>query len=477
MNGATCVRLQLRSSDRQALVSESSRPSTALIGICILLFFSVLSFGAVEEWSISILEFGLGLLFLAWTASQTSASRLQIKSCPLYAPVALFAVVVVIQLGFGLTAYRFATWISAVEYLSYAILIFITVEILSDSSSAESLVWAFTLFGFALALFAVIQDLTSNGKIYWLRTLHNGGAIFGPYVNRDHYAGLMEMLAPIPIVLSMSSLISGGKRGVVALAGVVMAGSIVLSQSRAGTAAFLGEMVLLQAVLLGRRKNGRITATLVGFCLMVLAFVAWVGTSALWHRFSELQDWMRLTILKDGLQMFWHKPILGWGLGTFTTVYPQFRSFYTNLFVNAAHNDYVQVLVETGLIGFAAVVWFIVQVYRAGLGNADGWNHNWSRALGLSALIGCSGLLIHSAFDFNLQIPANACMFYFFCAVTTETASLPEGRERKGRPRTEFRGTILQPDFGKNRLTDKQLPSCIELHEKSSFRTGENKCR
>jgi O-antigen ligase len=186
---------------------------------------------------------------------------------------------------------------------------------------------------------------------------------------------------------------------------------------------------------------------------------------------------MRLAILKDGLQMFWHKPILGWGLGTFTTVYPQFRTFYTNLFVNAAHNDYLQVLVETGLIGFAAVMWFIFAMYHSGLRNADGWNRNWSRALGLSALVGCTGLLIHSAFDFNLQIPANACMFYFLCGVTTVTASVPERLSPKGHERKDFRGIVLQPDFRKKRLKDEWLQSSFDLPERPRFRNGEGECR
>jgi O-antigen ligase len=470
MNAATTVQLQLRSADRPASVSEPSRSSVLLIGICTLLFFSVLSFGAVEEWSLGILEFGLGLLFLIWAAGQLIAGRLKLESNPLYGPVAVFAAVVAVQLGFGLTAYRYATWVSAIEYLSYATLLFLTVESLSDQDSAKTLVWAFTLFGFALAVFAVIQDLTSNGKIYWLRTLHDGGELFGPYVNHNHYAGLMEMLVPIAIVLSASSLISGGKRTLAALAAVVMAGSIVLSQSRAGTAAFLFEMVLLVVLLLPRGRDGRIAATLGGLCLMVLAFVSWIGTPALWHHFSDLQDWMRLAIFKDGIEMFWHKPILGWGLGTFTTVYPEFRSFYTNLFVNAAHNDYIQVIVETGMVGFAAVVWFILMVYRLGLRNADGWNRSWSHALGLSALVGCTGLLVHSAFDFNLQIPANACLFYFLCAVTTATASRPGRCSPKGDERKHFQVTVLQPDFReRRRLRDEQLRSSIELPKKAAF--------
>ena len=129
-------------------------------------------------------------------------------------------------------------------------------------------------------------------------------------------------------------------------------------------------------IALTKRRRGRVAAGVGAVCLLVLAFVAWMGTEALWHHFSDLQDWMRLAMSKDGLRMFWQKPVLGFGLGTFTTVYPQFRSFYTNLFVNAAHNDYVQVLVETGLVGFAAVVWFIVEVYRAGLRNVEDWNRD-----------------------------------------------------------------------------------------------------
>ena len=58
--------------------------------------------------------------------------------------------------------------------------------------------------------------------------------------------------------------------------------------------------------------------------------------------------------------MFSHRPVLGWGLGTFPTVYPSYRSFYTNLFVNEAHNDYAQLLVETGLLGFGLMLWFLI---------------------------------------------------------------------------------------------------------------------
>ena len=408
------------------VIAVSRRLSRVVCGICALLMFSILSFGAVEPWSITILEVGSVVLFMAWAGGQFISGEIKIRSSPLYLPVALFGLAVILQLSFNLTAYRYATLIAGLEYVAYAVLLFLTIQSLVNAQCSKVVIWILVLFGFALAMFAVTENLTSTSKIYWVRMPRTGGSIFGPYVNRDHYAGLMEMLCPVPIVLSLSTLLRGTRRILVSFAGVVMAGSIVLSQSRAGAASFLVEMALLLVLVLGSRRRTRAAATVGAVCLTVVAFAAWFGTSDLWHRFSNLQDWMRLAIFKDGLRMFWRKPVLGWGLGTFTTVYPQYRSFYTTLFVNAAHNDYIQALVETGFVGFAAILWFLIAVYREGLRNLESWSRSWSRTLGLASLIGCTGILVHSAVDFNLQIPANACVFYFLAAVTTSTACLIE---------------------------------------------------
>jgi O-antigen ligase len=416
------------------------RLSPVLCGICGLLVFAILSFGGVEQWSISVLEIGSGLLSLAWAARQLLCAEIEIQSNPLYLPAALFGLAVVLQLSLNLTAYRYATLVASLEYLAYGMILFLTAQSLVNAQCSKLVIWVFVLFGFALAMFAVTQNLSSNGKIYWVRLPRNGGAIFGPYVNRDHYAGLMEMLCPVPIVLTLGALLRGTKRILLGFAGVIMAGSIVLSQSRAGAASFFVEMALLLGLLLGTRRRTRVGAAIGSVCLMAIAFAAWFGSAELWHHFSNLQDWMRLAIFKDGLRMFWRKPILGWGLGTFTTVYPQFRSFYTNLFVNAAHNDYIQALVETGIIGFAAILWFVIATYRGGLRNLTSWRHSWSRTLGLAALIGCTGILVHSALDFNLQIPANAGVFYFLAAVTTSTASLPEPSSSRRSSRSSARG-------------------------------------
>ena len=130
--------------------------------------------------------------------------------------------------------------------------------------------------------------------------------------------------------------------------------------------------------------------------------------------------------------MFSHRPIWGWGLGTFPTIYPSYRSFYTNLFVNEAHNDYAQLLVETGLLGFGLMLWFLVRLYQYGLPTSRRWEFKWDGAVSLAALLGCTAILFHSFVDFNLQIPANAALFYVLCGLAASplTKSSRSGRSR-----------------------------------------------
>jgi O-antigen ligase len=122
------------------------------------------------------------------------------------------------------------------------------------------------------------------------------------------------------------------------------------------------------------------------------------------------------------------RPIAGWGLGVFPIVYPQYRSFSTDLLVNQAHNDYAQALVETGVLGFACVVWFIVNLYRSGIQNLRA--HSKVATAGvLGPLVGCSGILVHSFSDFNLHVPANAALFFVLCGMASAKMEYAEARQ------------------------------------------------
>ena len=396
-----------------------------LYGTFSLLLFGPLAFGAVYPWSIFILEGGAALLFLLWEWRQASSSELSVTLNALFVPMLVFAGLIATQVVFGLSAYRYDTVSDSLLYCAYGVLCFLVVQSLRRTSQVKALAVIFCSYGFAVALFAIAQSLTSNGKIYWVHELPRGGWIYGPYVNHNHYAGLMEMLVPIPLVLCLTSYVRGNRRVLTAFIAVLMASTIFLSGSRGGMFAFLVQLLLL-GVLLGRRKSLRAALTAGVVILVVIGLLTWLsGGEAVMDRLAsiqgetkaELSGGVRLTIDRDGLKMFAKKPVLGWGLGTFPVVYPQFGSFFTDKYVNQAHNDYVQLLAETGGLGVLTMVWFLVLVYRNGLSKLGHWTSDVNGTVALVALLGCTGILIHSFADFNLQIPANAALFYVLCTI------------------------------------------------------------
>ena len=379
------------------------------------------------------------LLLAAWASRQWINRELDVSDHVLYRPMAAFFALALVQWLTGTTAYRLVTYTHLLLYAAYGMLAFVVTQTLRRSSQFELLVKLFTGYGVVVALFAILQGLAPNGKLYWVRALEQGGAIYGPYVNHNHYAGLMEMLTPFPLVLAATRFTDGNRK--IAMAGIaaLMAASIFLSGSRGGMAAFVAEIVVL-GVLLVRKREGswRQPLMLGAFLALVIFFLVWMGGNELTRRLTsihseareELSGGVRLAIDRDCLRMFLKRPFLGWGLGSFPIVYPEFRSFYTTFFVNQAHNDYLQLLVETGLAGFSIAVWFLVLVFRHAAGKLKDWTGNASGALTVAALLGCVGILVHSFLDFNLQIPANAALFYVLCAIAA-SAPLLESQKRR----------------------------------------------
>src|SRR5712672_2865783 len=225
---------------------------------------------------------------------------------------------------------------------------------------------------------------------------------------------------------------------ITAAAAAVMVGTIFISGSRGGMLAIIGELAIL-SVLLVKQKRGLRTAVGLGvFLAVVVGLLTWVGGGELSRRIAtvgpsrfELTSDIRSYINRDGFRMFLKKPVLGWGLGTFPVIYPQFRTFYTNFFVNEAHNDYLQLLVEMGLLGFATMLWFLLTVYTRAIKKIRDWTGEISGAVTLACMLGLSGILVHSAVDFNLQIPANAALFYVFCTIAAAPPLLQRSRRRK----------------------------------------------
>lgn len=386
-----------------------------------LLLFGPLAFGTTEPWSIFIQQTGAAILFVLWVLQQFRTGTLEIVGNPLFWPMSIFAALVLMQLAAGWTVYRHATYSHMLLYVGYGILCFLAAQCLRRTHQVKLLTMIFSVYGCGLALFAVLQSASSTTRIFWLRTPKFGGWIYGPYVNHNHYAGLMEMLVPIPLVFAMSRRNAHGTRRRMAIgAAAIMTASVFLSGSRGGMLSITVEILVLLLVIAFRQHNRKTAWPIAAFLVVLVGLLLWLGGSVLIGRIAtmptksrtDLSTSLRLAINHDAMRMFYSRPILGWGLGNFATAYPQFRSFYTNDLVDQAHNDYLQLLVETGILGFATMLWFIFSMYRYAIPKLRNWDHDVNGSITLAAMLGCTGILAHSFVDFNLQIPANAALFY-----------------------------------------------------------------
>lgn len=403
-----------------------------------LLMFGPLAFGAVEPWSILTLETAAILLAFLWIAKQWMDDEIKIAWNPLFLPMGVFALLVLAQIVFRASAYPHDTISHAMLFIAYAILCFLAAQTLLRGVQARKLAFIFCIYGSVVAAFALLQGISPNGRLYWVRLPRLGGWIYGPYVNHNHYAGLMELLIPIPLVLSLSQLAPSRERLAAASAAALMAGTIFLSGSRGGMLALFAELVVLAIVLVRQRYDLRTAAALALFLLLMIGLLTWLGGDELGRRLAsvhgshtDISNDMRFQIDRDGVRMFRQRPILGWGLGCFPVAYPQFRTFYTNFFVNEAHDDYLQLLVEMGLLGFATVIWYLVVLVRKASPKIKNWHSEVGGAVTLACLLGVTGILVHSTVDFNLEIPANAALFYVICTIAAANPMVVPKRKRK----------------------------------------------
>ena len=142
-------------------------------------------------------------------------------------------------------------------------------------------------------------------------------------------------------------------------------------------------------------------------------------------------------MLADTLHVFRDHLLLGTGLGTLETVYPRYQSVFPDRIVEHAHNDFAELLAETGLAGMAlALVGFGI-FFTTAFHNVRAKVEDLGGCIRLGAAVACCGLLLHSFSDFNLHIPANAAWFAA-CAAISQIPYFPQLRKRSTSRNSHF---------------------------------------
>src|SRR5215831_17426181 len=404
------------------------------LGICALISFAVLAHGGVEDWARAVLEIGAAFLLLLWALRFYFNGQEQPAFSPLLPPLALFSLVVLGQWFFRATASVYNTRIELLLLLATLLFLFLCVQAFRTLQEWRGLVWFGMGLGFVVSVFAILQHLTFNGKLYWFRELTYGGIPFGPYVNRNHFAGLMELLIPLALVPLVLGRVRRERLIVVALFAIMPIAALFLSASRGGIVSFCVQFALLTFLLLRRRGLAKRLLAVSAVLLAALLMVTWLGVGRILQRFSSMQtlevtEGKRAAMRKGAWHIFLDHPLAGTGLGTFQIVYPPYETLYDAKVVNHAHNDYLEALAETGALGGLCCAWFLGVLLFKSLSLFRQRDFSFPGALQLSGIVACAGFLVHALFDFNFHIPSNLWLFFLMAHLGTaeiqQSSSIP----------------------------------------------------
>jgi O-antigen ligase/tetratricopeptide (TPR) repeat protein len=451
--------------------------SGTIFGIFLfLLVFTPLAFGTVERWSLSVMEslsFSALLLFIVgkWRKGATS-----LYEVPGLLPLSLFLGYILLQLvpvppdllkiaspgtyalyketlwnadpsAWGsISIHKKATLSEFFRFCSYAAFYVLTVQLLTEKELLKKTVWTVVVFASALAFFGLLQQLLWNNKLYWVRELTAGGKPFGPYVNRNHYAGLIDMLLPLvvslfiyyrPRHLSTSlrertvEVFSSSRTNLhvlLGLSGVLLATSVFLSLSKGGIISLCLSLVFMAGMIKNIDRQARGWVFVVLTLMFVFYSIGWFGLDRIFERFAALRDTqgsiseVRVGIWRDSLGILKDFPLTGTGPGSYLRIYQKYRSVTAGGIVDHAHNDYLEGFAEGGALSVALFGWFFAAALYKAYNGFRRRRDRYSIFLFIGAVSGLVSMLVHSLTDFNLHIGANGLYFFFLIGLAVSAA-------------------------------------------------------
>ncbi len=468
---------EIEKQGQSALVTDESAPagdeasrlnSAAVVVLYAIVVFATLAYGAVETWSVGFISIATGVLVALWLADGARRRELRFSTSALQIPIAALIVIGLIQLlpvrsstvpGISVPAVSsisidpYATW-NALILLVIQLTFFVAAYTLFNNETRIKRLAAFIVtFAALLAFFGILQRLANPQGIYGWRPTPQA-IPFGSYVNQHHFAALMEMSVGLTLGLLFGKATKKDKRLLLVIALVLMMIAIGLTGSRGGVLSLVAVTGFTAILFYGRRRDSSsdgaevesapmpakwVIAAFAGlFAVFLIAALLFLGGDESLLRGVGITNQAdassgRFHFWWVAVQVFIDHPVLGAGLDAFGTAFPHYDTWNGAFRVEQAHNDYLQILSDAGILGFACVAAFVYLLFRKSFAIiAPETEHN-RRSIAIGALAGCFGILVHSFFDFPLRTPANSFFFLLLVVLATTAVRFPRHRHRHRR--------------------------------------------
>ncbi|MBR9884889.1 MAG: O-antigen ligase family protein [Oceanospirillales bacterium] len=443
---------------------RSPLESTLIFFTLALLIWLPLPIGSNSDWAKALFCIVATLLTGCWAFMQlnkaTTYNRALKPALPLFMLLLATQVWVALQWALGITADSGSTLQNLMLGLGYSFLFILVVGLFHTRKRLTLLISVLLVSGTLQAFYGTLMTLSGLEWLLFKPKEYYLGVATGTYVNRNHLAGYLVMTLGLGIGLLMA-LRDGaplhwrnllemlmGPKARLRLALVIMVIALVMTRSRMGNTAFFASLLVIGGIFVLLNKEHRVRNSLILASLIlidVLVISQFFGLDRLKDRLINTRvenvvengevvarkNEVRLDVFEYGWDQFIEKPMTGFGAGSFESSFQSHPGPEIQLHFDHAHNDYLQFAIEYGMIGWLILGLFVIGALRHAL-KALWHRESWYRSgIGFGASMAMLGILIHSATDFNLQIPANAATF-----VTVAAIAVLAGNHRKSRSHT-----------------------------------------
>ncbi len=436
--------------------------------LCAMPIFSVIAFGANDTWALGVLSICSCFLLIFWLADAFFKKNLRLEISSTQIPFLGLIGIGLIQLlplrradvsadllsipavnSLSLAPYQ--TRLFVVQLIIYFIFFAAALTFINSRKRLQKTILTVIIFGSMMAFFGMLQRLANAEAIYGFRS-PGQGVPFASFINQHHFAAFMEMTIGLTLAVFFGKSMGGDRRILLLIAAVLMGLAVVFTGSRGGMLSLVGVVVfVIISNILGKQKDADVEASensnyhrnfaLVagGLALIVGLFgaVILLGGDASLMRGIGLQFGQpdisngRTQFWQVALKIFFDYPILGAGLDSFGTAYTHYDPWNGIYRLEQAHNDYLQILADAGVFGFACVAAFIYLLFKQSLQIIGQTTDRFRRDTAMGALAGLFGILIHSFFDFPLRTTANALFFLILVVIATVPFTHSKKHRRK----------------------------------------------
>ncbi len=444
-----------------------------------LIIFTTLVYGAVHQPIIALFYIFTAIIILLWSYDAFAGGVLRFNKSllqiPLYA-LFLYGMIQIIPLGSMETAglpgisrtlsiEPFWTKLTSIHILALAFIFSAFLIFIDSAKRLRKAVLVITVFGFIYAFYAILQAVLSPNKIYGIYETAFASP-FGSFVNRHNFAAFMEMTIALPLGLVFVGAVSKDKRLLYFTAIGLMGIALLLSGSRGGLVAFLAQIFFLAILTTNTKSYGQI-ALKIGLAVLLVGVIiggsVFIGGESSLTRFADTAISKDITTNRTHIwSVTWEaikeNPVFGAGLGAFNAAYAKHDTFNGMERVEQAHNDYLQVLADAGIVGLIIGLFFLFQLFKTGRESIKTQNL-FRRGIAVGAIAGCFAILVHSIFDFVLHTTAISVMFLLLVALVVKSGDSyeddSEERVERHKRRQKHRSANVTPiDKGRKRISE-----------------------